>query len=165
MDTVANCIVECFNQKDYTMYADYEQVLLKGNLGNLSYKFWPVCEFYTEFDSDSLRIQLSILAEFYHSFRQGGGRYTLHNAVDFLKKKRIKIWSPINLGLYPWSRLFWLCLQQMPALNKHSVHYEGWSLISVQPCQITASIVLCHTMFIRSWWNNNIKSPMTLWIE
>ena len=33
VDTVANCIVECFNQKDYTMYANCEQVLLKGTLG------------------------------------------------------------------------------------------------------------------------------------
>ena len=101
MDDVANCIVYCFNQKDYTMYADYEQVLLKGNLGELVLQNSDQCEFYSEFDSDSLRIQLSILAEFYHIFRQGGGGYTLHNVVDFLNKKRKKILSPINLVLYP----------------------------------------------------------------
>ena len=28
-DTVANCIVDHFNQKDYTIYANCEQVLLK----------------------------------------------------------------------------------------------------------------------------------------
>ena len=115
------------------MYADYEQVLRKGNLGELVLQNSDQCEFYTEFDSDSLRIQLSILAEFYHSFRQGGGGYTLHNVVDFLNKKRKKIWSPINLVLCPWSMFFWLCLQLMPALNKHSVIYEGWSLSSLHP--------------------------------
>ena len=30
VDTVANCIVEHFSQKDYTMYRNCEQVLLKG---------------------------------------------------------------------------------------------------------------------------------------
>ena len=34
--TAANCIVEHFNQKDYTMYASCEQVLLKGTLGELA---------------------------------------------------------------------------------------------------------------------------------
>ena len=33
VDTVADYIVECFNQKDYTMYANCEQVLLKVILG------------------------------------------------------------------------------------------------------------------------------------
>ena len=47
------------------------------------------CEFYTEFDYDTLRIQLSILAVSYHSFRQGEGvADTMHNVVDFLKKKK-----------------------------------------------------------------------------
>ena len=44
------------------------------------------CDFYTEFNSDTLRIQLSILVEFYHSFSLGEA--TLHNIVDFLKKIR-----------------------------------------------------------------------------
>ena len=35
VDTVANCIVECSNQKDYAMYANCEQVLLKGTLEEL----------------------------------------------------------------------------------------------------------------------------------
>ena len=30
VETVANCIVEHFNQKDYSMYANCEHVLLKG---------------------------------------------------------------------------------------------------------------------------------------
>ena len=34
-DSVANCIVEHFNQKDYTMYANWEQILLKGTLEEL----------------------------------------------------------------------------------------------------------------------------------
>ena len=63
MDTVANCIVEHFNQNDFTMYANCEQVLLKRTLGELvSQNVNQLCEFYTEFDSDTLRIQLSILA-------------------------------------------------------------------------------------------------------
>ena len=35
VDTVANCIVEHFSRIDYTMYANCEQVLLKGTLGEL----------------------------------------------------------------------------------------------------------------------------------
>ena len=86
MDTVANSIVESFNQKDYTMYANCEQVLLKGTLGELvSQNVDQLCQFYTEFNSDTLWIQLSILAESYHSFRQGEGMGdTLYNGVDFL---------------------------------------------------------------------------------
>ena len=41
VDTVAN--VEHFNQKDYTMYANCEQALLKGTLGNLSHKMSTNC--------------------------------------------------------------------------------------------------------------------------
>ena len=55
VDTVTNCIVECLNQKDYTMYANCEQVLLKATLGELvSQNVDQLCEFYTEFDSDNL---------------------------------------------------------------------------------------------------------------
>ena len=55
VDTVANYIVEHFNQKDYTVYANCEQVLLKGTLGELvSQNVDQLCEFYTEFDSDTL---------------------------------------------------------------------------------------------------------------
>ena len=87
MDTVANCSVEHLNQKDYSMYANCEQVLPKEALGELVLQNVDrLCEFYTELDSDTLEIQLSILAEFYHSFRQGEGvADTLHNVVDFLK--------------------------------------------------------------------------------
>ena len=61
METVANCIVEY--QKDYTKYANCEQVLLKGTLGELaSQNVNQLCEFCTKFDSDNLCIQLSILA-------------------------------------------------------------------------------------------------------
>ena len=62
MDNEANSIVEHFNQKDYTMYANCEQVLLNGTFGKLvSQNVNLLCECYTEFDSDSLRIQLSII--------------------------------------------------------------------------------------------------------
>ena len=43
-----------------------------------------LCEFYTKFDSDTPQIQLSKLAEFYHSFRQGDGGDILHNVINFL---------------------------------------------------------------------------------
>ena len=33
VDTIADGVVEGFNQKDFTMYANCEQVLLKGTLG------------------------------------------------------------------------------------------------------------------------------------
>ena len=61
-----------------------EQVLLKGTLGGLSSQnVDQPCKFYTEFGSDTLRIQLSILAESYHSFRQGEGvGDTLHNLIS-----------------------------------------------------------------------------------
>lgn len=69
VDTVTSCIEECFNQKDYTMYANCELVLVKGALGKIvSQEVDQLCEFYTEFDPDTLRIQLSIMAESYHSF-------------------------------------------------------------------------------------------------
>ena len=56
------------------MYANCEQVLLKGTLGELvSQNVDQLYEVYTEFDSDTLRIQLSVLAESYYSCRQGEG--------------------------------------------------------------------------------------------
>ena len=72
VDTVANCIVEHFNQTDFTMHANCEQVLL-GEF--VSQNVDQLCEFYTEIDSDILQIQLSLLTESYHSFRQGDGWY------------------------------------------------------------------------------------------
>ena len=106
MDTVANCIVEHINQKDYTMYANCEQVLVKGTLGNLlSQNVDKLIEFYIEFDSDSLQIQPCILAESYHSFRQSEGEGdTLHNVVNFLKKTKKK------LCLFVYRQLFLLIL-------------------------------------------------------
>ena len=84
VDTVANCTLEHFPQKDYTMYANYEQVHLKETLGEfVSQNVNHLCEFYTEFDSDTLQIQISILAESNHSFRQSEGGYTLHIGIDF----------------------------------------------------------------------------------
>ena len=50
-DTVANCIVGCFNQKDYTMYANCKQVHLKGTLGGLVSRNVDQCVISTEFDS------------------------------------------------------------------------------------------------------------------
>ena len=64
MDTVANCIVEYFNQTAYTMYVNCEQVLLKRTLGELVSQYVDQrCVFYTEFDTDTLQIQLSVLEE------------------------------------------------------------------------------------------------------
>ena len=55
LDTVANCIVEHFNHKDYIMYAFCEQVFLNGILEQLvSQNVDQLCEFNTEFDSDTL---------------------------------------------------------------------------------------------------------------
>ena len=74
------------------MYANCEQVHLKGTLGKLvSQNVDQLSDFYTEFDSDMLQIQLSILAESYHSFRQGEGGDALHNAIDLVKRNE-KIW-------------------------------------------------------------------------
>ena len=74
-------------------------------------------EFYTEFDSDTLRIQLPILAESYHSFRQGEGvGDTLDNIVDNLKKNKY-IWSLIP-EVMSWVKIILV----MPALNVPSVH-------------------------------------------
>ena len=81
------------------MYANCEQILLKGTLGELvSQNVDQLFEFNKEFDSDTLQIQLSILAESYHSFTKGEGMGdTLHNVVDFLKSNKL---------IWPWSRLF-----------------------------------------------------------
>ena len=97
VDTAANYIVEHFNQKDYTMYANCEQVLLKGTLGELvSQNVDQLCKFYAEFDSDTLQIKRFVLAEPYLSFRQGEDvGDTLHNVV-FLKKNK-NIWSLIPI--------------------------------------------------------------------
>ena len=55
VDTIANCSVESFNQKDYITYANCEQVLLKGTFGKLvSQNVDQLSEFCTEFDSDTL---------------------------------------------------------------------------------------------------------------
>ena len=68
------------------MYANCEQVLLKELWGEpLLQNVDQLCKFCTEFDFDTLRIWLSILAESYHSFRQGEGSDTL---LDFLKKNK-----------------------------------------------------------------------------
>ena len=65
---------------------------MKGALGKLdSQKVDQLCEFYTEFNPDTIRIQLSIMAECYHSFNQGEGVDTLHSVIDFLRKNS-KIW-------------------------------------------------------------------------
>ena len=104
------------------MYANYELVLLEGTCGegNLSHKMSDkICEFYT-FDSDTLQIQLNILAESYISFRQGEGGDTVHNIIDFLKITKRS--GPSCQRSCPWSGLFWLCQQQMPALKAPSVH-------------------------------------------
>ena len=95
-DNVANCIVECFNQKDYTMYANYEQVLLKGTLGELSLtKCWPtvwvVHGFWLRYPTNPAIYSGRVL----HSFRQGEGMAdALYNVTDFHKKNK-KIWSLI----------------------------------------------------------------------
>ena len=74
-----------------------------------------LCEFYTEFDSDKLWIQLSTLAESYHSFRQGDGvGDTLHNIIDFLKKNK-KVWS-----LIPEVMTLVKLTQVMPVTNASS---------------------------------------------
>ena len=73
-----------------------EQVLLKGTLGELaSQNVDQLCEFYTKFNSDTLGIQLSILAESYHSFRQDEGvADTL--LMSLISSKRTKTWSLIS---------------------------------------------------------------------
>ena len=100
------------------MYANCEQVLLKGTLGELvSQNVNQLCEFYTEFVSDTLGIQLSILAESCHSFRQGVGvAGTLHNVAHFLKRNK-KIWSLVTEVM----SLVKIILV-MPAINASSEH-------------------------------------------
>ena len=67
------------------MYANFELALLKRTLGELvSQNVDQLSEFITEFDSDTIQIQLSILVESHQSFWQGDGSDTLHNVIDFL---------------------------------------------------------------------------------
>ena len=61
VDTVANCHIVSINRITPCMQT-VSRFFPKELWGNLSH---------TEFDSDNLRIQLSILAESYHNFRQG----------------------------------------------------------------------------------------------
>ena len=92
-----------------------------GTLGELvSQNVNQLSEFNTEFDSDNLQIQLSILTKSYHSFRQGNGGDTLHNVVDFLKKNR-KIWSLIP-EVMSLVKIILVTPAQMPALNMPSVY-------------------------------------------
>ena len=67
----------------------------------------------TEIEHDILWIQLSNIAESYHSFTQGEGVDTLHNVIDFLKKKNT-IWSLIPVMSLVKIVLF------MPATNASS---------------------------------------------
>ena len=114
MDTVVNCIVEHFNQKDYTMYVNSEKVLLKGTLGEFVSQMSTTVRVLHRVDT--LRILVSILAESYHSFREGEGvGNTVHNVVDFLKKN--KIWS-----LIPEVMSLDKIILVMPATNASSEH-------------------------------------------
>ena len=55
VDTVANCIVEHFNQKNHIMYANCDQVHLKRTLGEfVSQNVDQLCQFHTEFNSNTL---------------------------------------------------------------------------------------------------------------
>ena len=73
------------------MYANCEQVHLKGTLGRLVPQYVnQLSEFYT--DLTVIPYKFNFLAS-YHSFRQGEGvGDILHNVIDFLKKEQ-KIWS------------------------------------------------------------------------
>ena len=110
MDTIANCIVEHLNQKDYTMHANCEQVLLKGTLGELG-------------SQNVVLNRILTLIPYKFSYLYWQSPITVsgevHNVVDFLKKNK-KI-GPSYRRSCPWSRLFCLCQQQMPALNAPSV--------------------------------------------
>ena len=90
VDTAANCIVECFIQKDYTMYANCEQVLLKGTLGNLSHKMSTNCV-------SSMQSLTLIHYKFSYLYWQSpiteGIIYCIMSLISSKKKK--KIWSLI----------------------------------------------------------------------
>ena len=78
------------------MFANCEQVLLKGTLGELASQISTIYVSCTQSLTLTLQIQLSILAKSYNSFRQVEGLDdTLHDVVDFLKKNK-KIWSLIT---------------------------------------------------------------------
>ena len=88
VDTVANCIAKCFNLKDYSMYANCDQVLLKELWKILSHKRS------TNYASSTQSLTL-ILYEFSYlygrvlsQFQAGEGGDTLHDAIDFLKKNK-----------------------------------------------------------------------------
>ena len=135
---------------DYTTYANR---FSEWNFGGLvSQNIDQLCEFNIEFVSDTLWIQLSILAESYHSFRQGEGGDTLHNL--FISSKWTKKSGLSHQRSCPRSRLFWLRQQQIPAMNAPSVQWEELSLISA-PCWTTISR---HGLFIKSWWRSSTSS-------
>ena len=104
--TVANCIVESFNQKNYILYANCEQVLLKGIWGNLSHKMLTNCVSSTQ----SLTL---ISYEFSYLYWQShitiSGKveaWLIHCIMSLISSKRIKRSDPPTQRSCPWSRLF-----------------------------------------------------------
>ena len=115
---LANCIVECFNQKDYTIYANCKKVHLKELWRNLAHKMST--------NSVSSTQSLTLIPQ-KSSYRCWQSHITVSNKVKawvihvagFSRKTNRS--GPSYQRSCPWPRLFCSCQQQMPALNMPSV--------------------------------------------
>ena len=152
MDTVANCIEELFNQGLYHVCKLWEGFSERNFGGTCLTKcqptLWVLHRVWLWYPTNSA----IYLAESYHSVRQGED-VADSLIMSLISSKRTKRSSPSYQrflgqdysGYVSNKCQLWTCL---------SVHWEGWSLISIQPCQTTVSIILWHAQFIRSWWRN-----------
>ena len=119
VDTVANYIVECFNQKNYTMYANWAGSSER-NFGDFSYKMS------TNYMSSTHKLTL-IPYEFSYLYWQspitvsGKVKGVVHCIMSLISSNRTKESGSSYQGPCPWSRLLWLPQQQMPALNVNNV--------------------------------------------
>ena len=89
LDSVITCIKERFEQKDYEMYAIYEQLLIKALLGKWSEEeLQKVIGFYhDDFNDDILRVQLRTLpAVICQSQRSVNKFYNIQILIKQLKK-------------------------------------------------------------------------------
>ena len=167
VNTVANCIVEHFNQKDCTMYATCEQVLLKGTWGNLSHKMSTNCV-------SSTRSLTLIPYKFSYLYWQSpitvsdnvkGMGDTVHNVIDFLKKNK-KIW-PLIPEVMSLAKII-LVIQAtngssecaFSALRRMKSYLRTTMSNNHFNHNMTCTI---HTELVKEL--NLKKSPMTLWIE
>ena len=118
--------------------------------------------FYTEFDSDTIRIQLSTLGESYHSFRKVKG--VIHSIMSLIFLKRTKRYGPSYQTLVK-------IILVMPAINASSERaFSALRRVKSYPCTTMSNNRLDHLMICTVYKElvkelNFKQVTMTLWIE